>query len=81
MVYYCGVGSSLVSELVAAGLVGYYLGTELDKKWDHKPWATTICILFFVIASLVHVIWMLQKLQDRINRDEDDSSTQGENPS
>ena len=69
-VIYGGIGLSLCTEMAVAGLVGWWLGAMADAKFHMKPWGTLVCISLFVGVSFVHILKTLQRISDRIDREE-----------
>ncbi len=67
--FYAGtVGLSYCFEVLAGGLVGYFLGSELDKYFGIKNWGTVSLVILFLGASITHVVIGLQKLQDKMDK-------------
>jgi len=62
---YAGLGLSLCTEIVVAGLVGWWLGSWADRKWGTGPWCMTGGMVLFIVISLVHIIKTLQMIQER----------------
>lgn len=60
---YWAYGFALVTEVIGAGLAGYFLGDLADKKWHISPWGVVCGIVIFITVSLVHVVKALERLQ------------------
>lgn len=37
-------------------LMGYYLGSYLDRRWNTEPWLMLVCIVGFMVAAFVKFI-------------------------
>lgn len=49
--------TGLAFQILAALLIGYWLGAWLDARMQNdKPWFTVSLMAFFIIATLVRVI-------------------------
>ncbi len=67
-VYAGTVGLSYCFEVLAGGLVGYFLGSELDKYFGIKGWGKVSLVIIFLAASITHVVIGLQRLQDKMDK-------------
>jgi len=53
-----GMYTVIPTMMVVGPLLGYVLGSWVEKKWDHAPWPTTIGAIFGLIAA-VRQIWII----------------------
>ncbi len=67
---YAGLGMSLCTEIVVAGLVGWWAGSWADKKWGTSPWIMTGGMVLMIVVSLIHIIMTLQRVQERTDVDD-----------
>ena len=58
-----GQAFKLITELVAAVLVGTIIGFILDNWFDTKPWLIIIFFFVGVVAGILNVIRSAKKLQ------------------
>jgi F0F1-type ATP synthase assembly protein I len=63
-----GVGLSVGSELTICVLIGLYLGNFIDQKFSIAPFGTLISILFFMSASLFHIVIVLINFQKKLKK-------------
>ena len=59
-----GQAFKLSTELVAAVLVGTFIGFILDNWFDTKPWLIIIFFFVGVVAGILNVIRSAKKLQN-----------------
>jgi hypothetical protein len=55
-----GAFTAIPAMLLVGPALGYYLGTLIEKKWDHAPWPTALGALFG-LAAAARQIWLLVK--------------------
>ncbi len=55
-------------EVLAGGLLGYFLGQELDVYMGWKSWATMTLVVVFMGTAIAHVVIGLQKLQEKMDK-------------
>lgn len=68
--YAAGLGMSLCFEVLAAGLLGYWVGDWADKELGSKAkLGTAFFVMFFLGISLFHVVRQLERLQNLMDRD------------
>jgi F0F1-type ATP synthase assembly protein I len=59
-----GVAMAIPTLLVSGPLVGYFIGSFLDRKFDWDPWAKVVLMVLGMISSFRECMTMLR----RINR-------------
>ena len=64
-----GVGS----ELIALAALGLWLGKWIDAKWQLSPYGTMCSVLFFLGAGLTHIVFILLKMQKKLESLNEDS--------
>ncbi|MBS1986166.1 MAG: AtpZ/AtpI family protein [Bdellovibrionales bacterium] len=64
------MGLSLCTEIAVAGLIGWWVGAWIDTKLGTKPWGTTVGIMGFVSISFVHIVRVLSRLADRLEKED-----------
>lgn len=63
--YLMGIGLSLCTEVAVMGLVGWFVGSFLDARWDTRPWVTVGAVILFVLMSFVHIVKVLKDLEKK----------------
>ncbi len=67
--YAAALGLSLCFEVLAAGLLGYFVGAKADIWLESKAkLGTAFCVIFFMGVALFHVVRQLEKLQKVLDR-------------
>ena len=59
-----GVLSTVGITLVAATVIGYFLGLFLDRVFGTSPWLTIIFLIFGIAAGLKNLFDQARKVQD-----------------
>ena len=59
-----GTYTAIPMMLVVGPALGYFLGTLLEKKWDHAPWPSGLGAVFG-LAAAGRQIWMLVTREGR----------------
>jgi F0F1-type ATP synthase assembly protein I len=70
-VLYGSLGLSLCTEIVVAGLVGWFLGSAADRRWGLKPWGSLIGIFLFLGVAFFHLMRTLAQISRRLEKEED----------
>jgi hypothetical protein len=55
-----GAYTAIPTMLIVGPALGYFLGTQIEKKWDHAPWPSALGALFG-LAAAGRQIWLLVK--------------------
>lgn len=53
-----GAYTAIPTMLVAGPALGYYLGLQIEKKWGHAPWPTSLGVVFGLLAA-ARQVWLL----------------------
>ena len=53
-----GAYTAIPAMLVVGPALGYFLGSLIEKKWDHAPWPTALGAIFG-LAAAARQIWLL----------------------
>ncbi len=48
----------------ASMLVGYYLGSYIDRKFDTYPWFMLVFLLLFMVGAFVEFIQTIRKINE-----------------
>lgn len=66
---------SVVTEVAVAVALGWFFGNMAEEKWPTlKPWPTLLGITLFFSLSLTHAIKLLQRIQERLEKEDVDGS-------
>jgi len=53
-----GMYTIIPTMMVVGPVMGYFIGSWVEKKWDHEPWPTTIGAIVGFLAA-VRQIWII----------------------
>lgn len=59
-----GAFTAIPMMLFVGPALGYYLGSLIEKKWDHAPWPTDLGAVFG-LAAAARQIWLLVRRDGR----------------
>jgi ATP synthase protein I len=65
-----GVLSTVGISMVAATVIGLYLGLKLDEWLGTAPWFTAIFVVIGIIAGFRNLFYYAKKGQDALDQDE-----------
>ena len=65
-----GFLSTVGISMVAATVIGLYLGLKLDEWLGTSPWFTAIFVLIGIIAGFRNLFYYAKKSQDALDQDE-----------
>lgn len=65
-----GVLSTVGISMVAATVIGLYLGLKLDEWLGTSPWFTAIFVVIGIIAGFRNLFYYAKKGQDALDQDE-----------
>lgn len=65
-----GVLSTVGISMVAATVIGLYLGLKLDEWLGTSPWFTAIFVILGIIAGFRNLFFYAKKGQDALDQDE-----------
>ena len=51
-----GIGLRIAADIIAGVLLGAYIGYQLDKFFETKPWLLSIFILFGFLGGLLNIV-------------------------
>lgn len=69
-IVFFGIGFELIGMMVG----GFLLGLELDKYFGWK-YSVPVLVILLLIAWFVHLIYLLQKFEKDVAKDEANSNT------
>ena len=65
-----GVLSTVGISMVAATVIGLYVGLKLDEWLGTSPWFTAIFVVIGIIAGFRNLFYYAKKGQDALDQDE-----------
>ena len=68
-----GALSTVGITLVAALVIGFYLGFKLDEHFGTSPWLTVIFLILGIIAGFKNLVTMSRRIEE-LDGDEDKKS-------
>ena len=72
-----GMLSTVGITLVAATVIGLFIGLKLDQFFGTSPWLTALFLLFGLIAGFRNLFQYARKSQETMDEDNDNDSTKG----
>lgn len=68
--------------LVIATVIGYYLGSRVDRHWPHlAPWGMLVGVLAGVVAGFLEMFRIVRRTMRRMERENDGNTQIHESPS
>jgi len=65
-----GLLTAIPFVLLVGPMLGYYLGSALDRHWAHTPWGMLIGIILGLLSSARVTIQLIQQARNINDRDE-----------
>lgn len=62
--------STMGISMVAATVIGFFIGYQLDKWLGTSPWLTGIFLLFGIAAGFRNLFYYVKKSQDALDENE-----------
>ncbi len=64
-----GLLTAIPFVLLVGPILGYYLGSALDRHWAHAPWGMLIGIILGLLSSARVTIQLIQQARNSNDRD------------
>jgi F0F1-type ATP synthase assembly protein I len=71
MMAFLGVGISVSVEIAVSMGIGWWIGKWVDARWGTAPYGMSAGVILFLAASLTHALVVLNHLNKRMNKEED----------
>ena len=51
--------------MAAAILMGYYIGSYIDRRFDTEPWFLLLFLMLFIIGAFIKFIQSIKEVNDK----------------
>lgn len=67
IMYLAGLGLSFGMEIAVASVIGWWLGSKLDSKWNSTPYCSLAAVFIGFGLSVFHMLQVYARISNKKN--------------